>query len=60
MDSLMSLMRYNDFEHDPFAEVEGCSPIRTSAGSIASRLDLGAPDSNCSFAEHDYMIGHWG
>ena len=54
----MGLLRYNDFENDPFAEVEGCDPIRTPAGSIANRLDLGPINSTCTFAEHDYMVGH--
>ena len=60
MDSLMKLMRYNDFENDPLAKVEGCNPPNIPAGAIANRLDLADPNGTCIFAEHDHMIGHWG
>ena len=58
--SLMTFMRYNDFENDPHAIVDGCEPERTPAGAIASRLDLSEPDSECAFSEYDYMVGHRG
>ena len=54
----MTLMRYNDFESDPHAVVEGCAPARTPAGAVANRLDLAAPGSNCAFSEFDWMVGH--
>ena len=57
--TLMSLMRYNDFENDPHAIVDGCTPQRTPAGSIANRLDLASPGSNCTFSDDDWMVGHW-
>ena len=60
MDSLMSLMRYNRFDTDEFAEVEHCNPLRTPAGSIANRLDLSDPEQVCNFSEVDWMVGHWG
>ena len=59
LDTLMSLMRYNDFENDPHAVVDGCTPQRTPAGSIANRLDLASPGSNCTFSDDDWMVGHW-
>lgn len=58
--SLTRLMRYNDYKNDEFGVVEGCVPERTPAGAIANRLDLSDPKSNCTFASHDWMVGHWG
>ena len=60
LSSLMTFMRFNDFEHDPHAVVQGCEPERTPAGSIANRLDLSEPESKCAFSEHDWMVGHRG
>jgi hypothetical protein len=60
LESFMSFMRYNDFENDPLAKVSGCDPENIPAGSIANRLDLSDPNLNCSFAEYDHMVGHWG
>ncbi len=60
MESFMKLMRYNDFENDDVAMVDGCAPGPTPAGSIANRLDLTNPDQKCSFSDHDWMVGHWG
>ncbi len=57
---MMSLMRYNDWENDPFAVVDGCTPTRTPAGSVANRLDLAQPGSKCAFSDDDWMVGHWG
>ena len=37
--SMIDFMRFNDFQNDPEAVVEGCNaPI--PAGSVANRLDL--------------------
>ena len=58
LSSLMTLMRYNDFESDPHAVVAGCAPERTPAGAVANRLDLAAPGSDCAFSEFDWMVGH--
>lgn len=53
------LFRYNDFQNDPEAQVEGCdAPI--PAGSIANRLDLTLPGSECEFKDLDQMVGHKG
>ena len=54
---MMKLMRYNDFENEPFAEVDGCDEKRVPAGSIANRLDLSDLNSTCKFSDTDYMIG---
>ena len=54
---MMKLMRYNDFENDVFAEVEGCGQNRVPAGSIANRLDLSDANATCKFSDVDYMIG---
>ena len=53
----MKLMRYNDFENDVFAEVEGCGQNGVPAGSIANRLDLSDANATCKFSDVDYMIG---
>ena len=51
--------RYNDFQNDIEAQVEGCNnPI--PAGSVANRLDLTLPGSECEFEDLDQMIGHKG
>ena len=60
LSSLMAFMRYNDFENDEHAVVEGCEPERTPAGSIANRLDPSPPESKCAFSEYDWMVGHRG
>ena len=46
--------RYNDFQNDPEAQVQGCDQP-TPAGSLANRMDLGDPDSPCNFVDHDHM-----
>ena len=60
LDSFMSVMRYNDFENDPLASIQGCGPVPNPAGSLASRLDLSDPNVKCSFSKYDYMIGFLG
>jgi len=60
LDSLMTLMRYNGYENDPFAVVKGCTPERNPAGSISNRLDLGPTNSTCIFAADDHMVVHSG
>ena len=54
---MMELMRYNDFENDPLAEVDGCDQERVPAGSIANRLDLSDPNATCAFSDIDWMVG---
>jgi len=56
MSSLMSFLRFNDFENDPYAVIEGCTPSHNPAGSISNRLDLGSPNTTCIFAEFDEMV----
>ena len=40
--TMISFMRYNDFQNDPDAVVEGCN-VAIPAGSVANRLDLTLP-----------------
>ena len=55
---MMKLMRYNDFENDPLAEVDGCEQARVPAGSIANRLDLSDANSTCAWDFGvDWMVG---
>jgi len=56
-ETMIKLMRYNNFQEEPFAIVPGC-PKPIPAGSIANRDDLTAPDSDCEWAEFDHMVGH--
>ena len=57
--SMIQFMRYNDFQNDPEANVEGCNnPI--PAGSIANRCDLTLPESKCEWEKMDQMVGHKG
>ena len=56
-ESMISLMRYNNFQSDPLAQVPGC-PKPIPAGSIANRCDLTLPDSKCEWQEFDNMVGH--
>ena len=45
-ESMIKFMRYNDFQNDPDAIVEGCNkPI--PAGAIANRCDLTLEGKNC-------------
>ena len=61
LDSTLTLLRYNDFENDPFSLVDGCTPERTPAGALANRLDLAPKNAECAFKDYDYTAGHpWG
>jgi hypothetical protein len=53
--TMAEFMRYNDFENDEFAQFEGCSKPNP-AGSIANRLDIALPDSECEISEFDPML----
>ena len=50
-------VRYNDFNNDPLAEVEGCDEKRVPAGAIANRLDLSDINATCTFSDIDWMVG---
>ena len=57
--TMISFMRFNDFQNDPAALVEGCNkPI--PAGSVANRCDLTLPGTVCEWEEMDNMVGHMG
>ena len=58
-ETMISFMRFNDFQNDPAALVEGCNkPI--PAGSVANRCDLTLPGTVCEWEELDDMVGHQG
>ena len=57
--TMMQFMRYNDFQNDPAALIEGCNkPV--PAGSVANRCDLTLPGTVCEWEELDNMVGHQG
>ena len=60
LESLMKMMRYNDFEHDPLSYIKGCGPVPNPAASLANRLDLSDPNVQCTFSKFDHMVGHHG
>ena len=47
-DSLMKLMRYNDFENDPLSKLETCRPSANAAIAISSRQDLSPQIVSCN------------
>ena len=47
-DSLMKLMRYNDFENDPLTKLETCRPSANAAVAISSRQDLSPQIVSCN------------
>ena len=55
--TMMDLMRYNDFKHEPFADVDGCDEASVPAGAIANRLDLSDANATCEFSDIDWMVG---
>ena len=58
-ETMIQFMRFNDFQNDPAALVEGCNkPI--PAGSVANRCDLTLPGTVCEWEELDDMVGHQG
>ena len=58
-ETMISFMRFNHFQADPAAVVEGCNkPI--PAGSVANRCDLSLPGTVCEWEELDDMVGHQG
>ena len=62
INTMMTLMRYNDFENDVMAEVDGCDEDRVPAGAIAGRLDLSDDNATCTWGfGSDWMVGKlWG
>jgi hypothetical protein len=44
MQTMMAMMRSNDFKHDPLSRCDGCVPPYTSENSIACRDDLNPAD----------------
>ncbi|XP_065664182.1 putative phospholipase B-like 2 isoform X2 [Hydra vulgaris] len=54
MQSLIKLMRYNDFQNDPFAKCN-CTPSHNAANAISSRNDLNPANGSYPFSDliHD-------
>ena len=58
-ETMIQFMRYNDFQNDPAAVIEGCNnPV--PAGSVANRCDLTLHHTVCRWEEMDDMVGHKG
>jgi len=58
-ETMIQFMRFNDFQNDPAALIDGCNkPV--PAGSVANRCDLTLPGTVCEWEEMDNMVGHQG
>jgi len=58
-ETMIQFMRFNDFQNDPAALIDGCNkPV--PAGSVANRCDLTHPGTVCEWEEMDNMVGHQG
>ena len=44
MDSMVKLMRSNNFKTDPFSKCDGCDPPYSAENAISSRCDLNPSD----------------
>ncbi|XP_074636174.1 putative phospholipase B-like 2 [Acropora palmata] len=53
MDSMMKLMRYNDYQHDPLARCN-CTPPYSAENGISARSDLNPADGKYPFG----ALGH--
>ncbi|GAB1290098.1 Putative phospholipase B-like 2 [Apodemus speciosus] len=49
MDSMVRLMRYNDFLHDPLSLCEACSPKPNAENAISARSDLNPANGSYPF-----------
>lgn len=49
MDSMVRLMRYNNFRNDPLSECEGCDPPHNGENSISARSDLNPANGTYPF-----------
>ncbi|XP_078410184.1 putative phospholipase B-like 2 [Cetorhinus maximus] len=50
MDSMIKLMRYNNFKNDPLSECEQCNPKRNGENSISARSDLNPANGTYPFS----------
>ncbi|XP_039188557.1 putative phospholipase B-like 2 [Crotalus tigris] len=49
MDSMIRLMRFNNFPHDPLSWCQGCSPPQNAENAIAARSDLNPANGTYPF-----------
>uniref|UniRef100_A0AAY4A1C3 Phospholipase B-like n=1 Tax=Denticeps clupeoides TaxID=299321 RepID=A0AAY4A1C3_9TELE len=49
LESMVQLMRYNNFEKDPLSQCEGCNPCHNGENSISARSDLNPANGTYPF-----------
>uniref|UniRef100_A0A1A8FFZ3 Phospholipase B-like n=1 Tax=Nothobranchius korthausae TaxID=1143690 RepID=A0A1A8FFZ3_9TELE len=49
LDSMVHLMRYNNFKHDPLSRCEECSPPENGENAISARSDLNSANGTYPF-----------
>ncbi|XP_008280257.1 putative phospholipase B-like 2 [Stegastes partitus] len=49
VDSMIRLMRYNNFKEDPLSKCDGCNPPQNGENAISARSDLNPPDGTYPF-----------
>ncbi|XP_064424063.1 putative phospholipase B-like 2 isoform X2 [Latimeria chalumnae] len=49
MDSMIRLMRYNNFRHDPLSKCQGCNPPYNGENAISARSDLNPANGTYPF-----------
>ncbi|KAK2850385.1 hypothetical protein Q7C36_009168 [Tachysurus vachellii] len=49
MESMMRLMRYNDFKNDPLSKCDGCIPAQNGENAISARSDLNPSNGTYPF-----------
>ncbi|XP_056274804.1 putative phospholipase B-like 2 [Pseudoliparis swirei] len=49
MDSMVRLMRYNNFKEDPLSKCDGCDPPANGENAISSRSDLNSANGSYPF-----------
>ncbi|XP_066542740.1 putative phospholipase B-like 2 [Hoplias malabaricus] len=49
LDSMVKLMRYNDFKNDPLSKCDGCNPPQNGENTISARSDLNPENGTYPF-----------
>ncbi|MCI4378040.1 hypothetical protein PGIGA_G00211250 [Pangasianodon gigas] len=49
MESMVRLMRYNNFKNDPLSECDGCNPAQNGENAISARSDLNPANGTYPF-----------
>ncbi|KAM9743645.1 putative phospholipase B-like 2 [Menidia menidia] len=49
LDSMVALMRYNNFKEDPLSKCEGCDPLHNGENAISARSDLNPANGTYPF-----------